>query len=97
MYDKLKWLTVRQLVVYHTLLMLYKVRQSKEPEYLARILLMENRMGSIIVPNTTLGLARKSFLWRGSETWNTLPGTLRATSKISLFKKNLKLWVQFYD
>ena len=31
MYAKLKWLTVRQLIAYHTLLMVYKLKQSKEP------------------------------------------------------------------
>ena len=100
--EKLNWLTVRQLISYHTLLMVYKVRQSKEPEYLANFLLNENRMGHIILPNTSLGLARKSFIWRGSETLNNLPLTIRAAVKISSFKKSTKLWVQeniplFYD
>ena len=39
MFDKLKWLTVKQLIVYHTLLTVYKIRQSREPEYLANFLL----------------------------------------------------------
>ena len=102
MFTRLKWLTVRQLVVYHTLLVVFKVRQSKEPEYLAGFLLNDNRMGNIIIPNTSLSLAKKSFLWRGSEAWNKLPQTLRAAAKISIFKKNTKLWVKehippFYD
>ena len=82
--------------------MVYKVRQSKEPEFLANFLLNGNRMGNIIVPNTSLGLARKSFLWRVSETWNNLPWTIRAAAKLSSFKKSRKLWIQeniplFYD
>ena len=35
MYNKLKWHTVNQLVRYHTLIAVYKIRQSGEPEYLA--------------------------------------------------------------
>ena len=31
MYNKLKWLTVNQLVVYHTLLTVFKIRLSNEP------------------------------------------------------------------
>ena len=55
-----------------------------------------------IIPNTSLSLAKKSFVWRGTEAWNKLPQTLRAAAKISIFKKNTKLWVKehippFYD
>ena len=35
MYDELGWLTVSQLVVYHTLLAVYRVRATGDPEYLA--------------------------------------------------------------
>ena len=102
LFDKLKWLTVKQLIVYHTLLAVYKIRQSREPEYLANFLLNDNRLGSIIVPNTTLGLAKKSFVWRGSENWNSLPLDLRKSSKVGTFKKCAKQWIienipRFYE
>ena len=38
MYSKLKWLTVNQLVSYHTLLAVFKIRHSGDPEYLAPFL-----------------------------------------------------------
>ena len=94
MFDKLKWLTVSQLIVYHTILTVYKVRQSREPEYLANFLMNDNRLGSIIIPNTTLGLAKKSFVWRGSENWNSLPLTLRKTGKLGAFKRGAQQWVK---
>ena len=93
MYNKLKWLTVNQLVSYHTLLAVYKIRQSGEPEYLAQFLKDDNRLSSIIVPNTKLSLAKKSFVWRGSETWNSLPIDLRTCTRIGVFKKGAKQWV----
>ena len=65
MYDKLGWLTVNQLVRYHTLLAVYRIRMSKEPEYLAASLCNENRNGKIIVQNTKLTLTQKSFKVRG--------------------------------
>ena len=34
-YSGLNWLTVNQLITYHTLLTVFKIRQSGEPEYLA--------------------------------------------------------------
>ena len=66
MYDQLDWLTVKQLILYHTLLTVYRIRQAKEPEYLASILSNENHYGKIIIPNTRLTLYRKSFSYRGS-------------------------------
>ena len=32
MYDQLDWLSVNQLVAYHTLIQVYKIRKSEEPE-----------------------------------------------------------------
>ena len=90
MYDKLKWLTVPQLIFYHTMIAVYKVRQSKEPEYLASFLLRENRMGNIIIPTTKLSLAKRSFVWRGSEGWNSLPQNIRKLRKLGTFKINVK-------
>ena len=46
MYDKLKWLTVLQLVVYHTLLCVYRIRKEREPEYLASILYNDGIRGN---------------------------------------------------
>ena len=82
MYSKLKWLTVNQLVHYHTLLTVFKIRETGEPEYLAKFLLNDNRLGSIIIPYTNLTLARKSFVWRGSNSWNMVPLHLRSCKKI---------------
>ena len=93
MYENLKWMTVHQLVVYHTLLMVYKIRTSSEPEYLASILKKENRNENIIVPNTKLELARKSFGFRGPTDWNSLPSCVRRCSKIGEFKNKVKIWI----
>ena len=93
MFNKLGWLTVNQLISYHTILTLFKIRKSGEPEYLASAVRRDNIYGRIIVPNTNLGLARKSFSFRGCQQWNQLPQSLRSTVKISIFKKNLRQWV----
>ena len=66
-YNKLNWLTVNQLVSYHTLLTVFKIRQCGEPEYLARFLKDDSRTGRIIIPNTKLTLAKRSFVWRGAQ------------------------------
>ena len=95
MYDMLDWLTVNQLVRYHTLLALYRISVSKEPEYLASSLCNDNRLGKIIVHITRLTLAMKSFKIRGAYNWNALPEDIRNTSKIGVFKKKLKIWIKF--
>jgi hypothetical protein len=95
MFNKLGWLTVNQLVKYHTLITVYRIRQSKEPEYLSSILGPTSRQGEayIILDNIKLGLVRNSFTFRGTFDWNKLPQTLRTEAKIGPFKKALKSWV----
>jgi hypothetical protein len=93
MYTKLNWLTVNQLVAYHTLIAVYRVRQSKEPEYLARILCKDTKQGNIVMKNKELGLYRNSFIFRGSVMWNELHKNLKTEKQIGKFKTGLKKWV----
>ena len=93
LFNKVKWLTVNQLVAYNTPLTLFKIRKTGEPEYLAQFLKYDNRQDRIIIPNTQLGLAKKSFVWRGSANWNSLSQELRKCNKIGKFKRGAKQWV----
>ena len=93
MYDRLEWLTVNQLIVYHALITVYKVRQNSVPEYLASKLKNETRTGRIFIPNTGLVLAQKSFIIRGSITWNSVPESIRHQNKLGIFKKQVKNWI----
>ena len=94
MYDRLGWLTVNQLVMYHTLLAVYRVRTTGEPEYLAESLCNDNRNGHIILKSTKLTLLKESFKFRGACNWNALPNSLRSLSKIGAFKKGVKVWIK---
>ena len=93
MFEELQWLTVRQLIVYHTLLVVFKVRKFSQPEYLAHQLKNENYRGKIIVKNSRLSLYSQSFVPRGSKCWNMLPDYIRSLSKLSSFKKELRRWI----
>ena len=93
LYDKLEWLTVNQLIVYHTLTTIFKIRQNKEPEYLAEKLTVDTPTGRILIPNTQLRLEQNSFIVRGSSSWNNLPFRTRKQEKIGLFKKEAKKWI----
>ena len=94
MYDRLGWMTVNQLVRYHTLLAVFRIRTTKEPEYLADSLCNDSRNGRIMIQKTRLSLALSSFRWRGACQWNVLPADIRALTKIGIFKKKIKTWIK---
>ena len=94
MYDELDWLTVNQLIQYFTLLAVFRIRLSGEPEYLAATMCNDNRNGRIIVQNTNLSLLKRSFVVRGPCNWNTLPTCIRSIKKIGPFKKAIRSWIK---
>ena len=93
-YDQLCWLTVNQLIMYHTLLTVYRVRLTKEPEYLATFLCNDNRYNKIVTVNPKLTLNQKSFTARGACNWNGLPLRIRQLETISSFKKEVRAWIR---
>ena len=93
LYDRVEWLTVNQLIVYHTVILIYKIRKNKEPEVLSAKLNNDTRTGHILIPNTKLGLEQDSFAIRGATSWNSLPENIRKQAKIGIFKKLVKKWI----
>ena len=93
MYSQLGWLTINQLIFYHSVLAVYKIRSSLESEQLASILTKDSRNFRIIILNLDIRLAQKSFTLKGTENWNDLPLAIRLSPKISKFKKQVKRWV----
>ena len=97
------WLSVRQLVFYHSTVIIYKTLQTTYPKYIFNKLATEFpyntrlaqseavRMG----PNfkCRLDLTERSFMNRATVSFNQLPASLRQTQKIEAFKKKLKGWV----
>ena len=95
------WLSVRQLVRFHSLVLLYKIKTEKSPKYLYDQLSKE-------YPNTRLsaggallgrkkvrtGTAKRSFLPRTIEDWNGLPNQLRESPNLRVFKLKLKKWIK---
>ena len=92
-YDQLNWLTVNQLIQYHTLLTIYKIRRDKDPEFLYDILSDTNIRGNIVIRNENLTLTRNSFTIRGPETWNLIPTDIRNEPSLQKFKSKLKKWI----
>ena len=93
MFEKLAWLTVSQLIAYHTLIAVFRIRKSNEPEGLAQLLTLDSRQGRILIQNSRHDLYGNSFIYRGSQLWNRLPSQIKEFGKISSFKKCTKAWV----
>ena len=93
MFNQVEWLTVKQLMVYHTLTTVFRIRKTGEPEGLASTLNYENRNNNIIFPTSNLTLYRKSFTYRGICLWNRIPKDIKNVQTIGLFKSRLKEWV----
>ena len=94
MYKNLDWLTVNQLVQYHSLIAVFKIRKTKEPEYLSRLLCRDSRYGKIMFEKVELKVATRSFIFRSSENWNGLPSDVKNCQTIGVFKKKLRKWIQ---
>ena len=96
------WLTVKQMVHFYSLIMLFKIKLTKNPTYFYDKVSMEfkhkTRLATSegIRENLLIGteLAKNSFLNRTVKVWNKLPVDIRSSSLESHFKKNLKLWVK---
>ena len=96
---KCKWLSVKQLSVYHTILTTHKVVMTSKPTYLF------NKMCTQHEQNTRQAVkfdekfagkterAQSSFCYRGAVLYNKLPLDIRGTTSNSQFKKKLKEWV----
>ena len=96
------WLSVRQMVHYHTILQVFKIKKEKKPEYLF------NKLSGEFQHRTRLAAGngikeidrvkheerRKSFIPRAIRTWNALPVTIRKIQNMREFKKELKMFVK---
>ena len=95
------WLSIRQMVDYHSLLLLFKTKSSTKPRYIfSRISHKFTRTTRL---STTEGirenrgfktsLAKKSYLPRTIQIWNEqLPAEIRTEKRMSKFKEKLKKW-----
>ena len=95
------WLSVRQLFVFHSLVLVWKIKKSEKPYYLNKKFYKNFSYGTrqatsnCFVVNTTprCEFSRKSFVHSSTVLWNTLPTDLRNSSTLQAFKLKLKLWV----
>ena len=92
------WLSVKQLIFYHTVLQVWRVKTSQLPVYInSRYQSARTRSavgGTLLVPDVEMSLSSKSFMVRSTVMWNTIPPSLRVIQNLETFKKNLKSWTK---
>ena len=102
MLQQLGWLSVRQMIVFHSLKLFYKVKLYKKPSYLY------SQISHKFNANTRLGrnngikehrrvkstLPRNSCIPRTINHWNSLPQSLRMAPNIPTFRSKLRNWVK---
>ena len=95
------WLSVQQLVVYHSTILVYKVMKTESPKYLFSMFSNEYscytrqaRSGQIKpTRRSNLDLSEDSFRWRASKSYNNLPVSLRQAESLSIFKTGLRRYI----
>ena len=92
------WLSIKQLIFYHSVLQVWKVRTAEVPVYLnSRMQLSVTRSaeeGTLRVQQVEMSLSGKSFLVRAAVMWNSIPASIRSIKKLETFKSRLKTWTK---
>ena len=92
------WLSIKQLIFYHSVLQVWKVKTAGVPVYIkSRMQLSVTRSaeeGTLRVPVVDSALSSKSFLVRSAVMWNSIPPSLRSIEKFETFKSKLKQWIK---
>ena len=97
------WLSVRQLVFFHSVALIHKTLQTTFPKFIFNKLSTEFPYNTRLAQSESvrmgpefkskLELTEKSFMNRATVSYNHLPATLRKISSLEKFKKQLKVWV----
>ena len=102
MMSQIGWLNVRQMIVFHSLMIIFKTSRDRKPVYLY------NQISQKFAVNTRLGvnngiketrrfkstLGIQSFTPRSIKQWNGLPMDIRTESSIVKFRSKLKAFVK---
>ena len=96
------WLSVRQMVFYHTMVQLFKIKQDRKPVYLSEKISNEFQHKTRLATGNEVRETekvksderKKSFIPRATKQWNSLPVSLRSFVTLKQFKKELKVYVR---
>ena len=96
------WLSVRQLIMQHSMLLVFKIKTEGKPIYLHEKLCKPFTVETRFAANNAVKnterieseLRKESFVPRSTAQWNNLPAKLRKMTDMREFKKELKTWIK---
>jgi hypothetical protein len=100
--NQVGWLSVKQLAVYHKLISIFKIKESRKPVYLSEKISTDFNYQTRQATGSTLkisntpksGAAKESFIHSSTVLWNNLPVNLTNAQKLRTFKTGLRSWVK---
>ena len=92
------WLPIRARITYKTATLVFKIREVKQPMYLAELIedykpVRELRSTSRLLlkePCIKTTIRRRSFHFAAAKIWNSLPDHIISVNSLETFKKHLK-------
>ena len=100
--NQCNWLSIRQLIFYHSALTVFRTTRTKTPLYLSQHLITEHpyptrlALGGLRVDGIHGGLVNKSFLIRAAKDFNTIPADIRMCRTIPALKQQFKKRIKLY-
>ena len=96
------WLSVNQLVFYHSVLLVFKVKLHQTPKYLNNMYSWSYKYSTRqarsdfvrIEGKPKLALSSESFRWRAGNQFNQLPADIRGQTSLDTFKVKAKSWIK---
>ena len=93
---------MRQMVFYHTMLQMFKIRQDRKPVYLFDKISKEFQHKTRLATGggikeeekTNSDERKKSFIPQAISSWNSLPVSLRCLTSVKILKKEMKTYVK---
>ena len=95
------WMSVKQLVEFHSLVLVYKIRSESKPVYLHGKL-NKLKYNTRMAANNGIKqwvkynheLYNDSFVPRSIGSWNILPSQIKSSENLATFKRLLKPWIK---
>ena len=96
------WLNIRQMIVYHSLIIIYQAKHDKKPTYLYDRISTSFNVATRLAESNGIketrkmksNLGKQSFIPRAIHYWNRLPADVRTISKLERFKVCVRQWVK---
>ena len=85
-----EWLFIKELIKYHSLLSMWRILNDTQRNYFDTKITVNMVTMEVETVKPRLKTTSKSFRWRTTTQWNSLPITIRKAPNIAIFKKNLR-------